>query len=481
MSSPDIPEDQAGQNASLAWLAEKGLHYGGPELASWVPPRPGTDWDVAIIGGGQSGQAIAFGLRRAGIARITILEAESRERTGLWRTRARMDVLRTPKELPGPELEIGSVSFRAWFEATRGEDAYTALEKIPRLVWAEYLDWFQEVTKPPLRYGARVTKVQGAGDALDLHITEGGATRVERTRKLVLASGIAGAGAPSIPEVLTSLPKTLYAHSHERIDFARLDGLSVAVLGAGSSAFDAAIEALRAGAREAHMFSRRADLSRHFPSGLRKVPAAVQSFNQLPDADRWFVAKRLRSVGAPPPIESVVKAAAFPNFKLHFNAPWKRAEERNGRVAAQIGDLWREFDFVVAGTGYVADVGAREELRDIAPLVARWGDRYQPPEAEADAVLARYPYLGPGYQLLEREPGSAPFVPNIHVYNVAAQLSFGLPVGDIPSLRRGVPRLVEAIGRELFFADYALHRETIHGAPTPAFEREPYLSAIAEE
>jgi len=42
------------------------LHAARPD--NWVPERSGIDHDVVVVGGGQSGAAIAFALRRAGIA-----------------------------------------------------------------------------------------------------------------------------------------------------------------------------------------------------------------------------------------------------------------------------------------------------------------------------------------------------------------------------------------------------------------------------
>ena len=39
----------------------------GPDPANWVPERPGIDHNVIIVGGGQSGCAFAFALRRAGV------------------------------------------------------------------------------------------------------------------------------------------------------------------------------------------------------------------------------------------------------------------------------------------------------------------------------------------------------------------------------------------------------------------------------
>src|SRR5438874_2573109 len=47
--------------------ARNALRLIGPDPQNWVPDRTGIDHNVAIVGGGQSGCAFAFALRRAGI------------------------------------------------------------------------------------------------------------------------------------------------------------------------------------------------------------------------------------------------------------------------------------------------------------------------------------------------------------------------------------------------------------------------------
>ena len=46
-------------------------------------------------------------------------------------TYARMETLRSPKQLTGPAYGMASLTFRAWFTAQFGEDAWEALDKIP--------------------------------------------------------------------------------------------------------------------------------------------------------------------------------------------------------------------------------------------------------------------------------------------------------------------------------------------------------------
>src|SRR5882762_11662079 len=96
--------------------ARNALRLIGPDPQNWVPERPGPDGrpiehNVAIVGGGQSGCAFAFALRRAGVGRVAVIDMAAGETAaGVWLNAARMNVLRTAKTLPGPELEIPAVS-----------------------------------------------------------------------------------------------------------------------------------------------------------------------------------------------------------------------------------------------------------------------------------------------------------------------------------------------------------------------------------
>ncbi len=45
----------------------RALRWGGRDPADWVRARSGVDHNVVIVGGGQSGLSIAYGLRRKGV------------------------------------------------------------------------------------------------------------------------------------------------------------------------------------------------------------------------------------------------------------------------------------------------------------------------------------------------------------------------------------------------------------------------------
>ena len=114
-------------------VAQETLRLIGPDPQNWVPDRDGIDHNVVVVGGGQSGSAFAFALRRAGIGKVSVIDAApDGARAGVWLTSARMHKLRTPKNLPGPELGLPALGFQAWYEARYGVAAYDALDRIPR-------------------------------------------------------------------------------------------------------------------------------------------------------------------------------------------------------------------------------------------------------------------------------------------------------------------------------------------------------------
>jgi hypothetical protein len=168
----------------------------------------------------------------------------------------------------------------------------------------------------------------------------------------------------------------------------------------------------------------------------------------------------------------VQRAAAFPGYRIHLASPWLDAQVHGDRIRADTKNGSYLFDFAIAGTGFQYDPRTRAELRDIADDVALRRDVYVPPPDLADDDLGTWPYLGPGYEFTERAPGRAPWLKRIRVFSAAAGSSFGLPVGDVASLATGIPRLVDAIGRDLFFE----YRDL----PVPAQPPEPSRPSFRE-
>jgi FAD-dependent urate hydroxylase len=465
--------------------AREALRLIGPDPQNWVPERPGSDGrpidhNVAIIGGGQSGCAFAFALRRAGIGRVTVIDmADNEAAAGVWLNAARMNVLRTPKTLPGPELGIPALGFQSWYEARHGRAAYAAIERIPRADWAEYLGWYRRFLDIPVRYRTRLVRIEPVDGHFRIHLEGDARAAVETARKIILANGVAGNGGPYIPPVLSEgLPPPLYAHTADAIDFAALRGKSVAIIGGAASAFDAAAVALEAGAASVDLFARRASLA-SIPIGrVRGYPGAYDNFGELPDAVRWHQAIRFRRAGSTAPADAIERVLRFANFRLHLVAPWLTARVEADRIVAQVAGEEFRFDFAIAGTGYFVDPQARPELADFADKILLWRDHYQPAPDEEDPYLGAHPYLGAGHEYVEKAPGTAPYLGDIHIHNPAGFVSFGWPEGDVPSMKRGVPAIVARISRDLLLADLDLHQRRLTADVAPDFTETLYAAAV---
>jgi cation diffusion facilitator CzcD-associated flavoprotein CzcO len=461
------------------FAAATALRLIGPNPQNWVPDRFGIDHNVVLVGGGQTGSALAFALRRAGIGRVSIIDAaEDEARAGVWLTAARMNLLRTPKNLAGPELGIPALSFQAWYESRYGEAAYTAIDRIPRLVWAEYLSWFRRFLNIQVRYRTRLLRIEPADGVFRLHLDIAGRPSIETARKIVLATGFIGNGGPYIPPALDALPATVLSHTQDSIDFAGLRDKTVAVVGAAAAAFDAAGVALENGAGAVHLFARRNAIASVPITRVRGYPGAYDNYRQLPDAIRWQQAIRFRRTGSTPTIDSIERVVAFPRFHLHLAAPWQDAYLEDGQVVAHAADGTFRFDHVIAGTGYFVDPSARPEIAGFADRILLWRDRYVPSIDEEDGFLGSHPYLGEAHEYLEKSPGQAPYLRDIHVHNPAGFVSFGVPVGDVPSMRRDIPLVTARISRDLFLADLDRHEQRMTGTIAADFPDEVYASAV---
>ena len=83
-----------------------------------------------------------------------------------------------------------------------------------------------------------------------------------------------------------------------------------------------------------------------------------------------------------------------------------------------------------------------------------------------------------GHEFLEKTPGTAPMLKHIHVQNPSGFLSFGLPIGDVPSMKRDIPVIVSRISADLFTADLEALRTRMTSDVKPDFTDELYRAAV---
>ena len=456
---PHMTSEPAGLPALEARLADE-LAFLQLPAPRWTPVREHDGEpvvDVAIVGGGMTGLAVAAALTHRGMQAVVFDEApEGFE--GPWATTARMETLRSPKQLAGPALGIPSLTFRAWFEAQFGRDAWEALDKIPRLQWMDYLRWYRRVLALPVRNGHRVTELKPqAGGLVELTVEVEGRTERVRARHVVLATGRAGLGGPSLPPYAEGLPRARWAHSSDDNDYAALRGLRVGVVGAGASAMDSAATALEAGAAHVHLLVRRRDLPRINKGKGAGNPGFVAGYARLPDAWKWRIRHYINVQQVPPPRNSTQRVARFPNAHFHLGVTIDRIEERAGALQVQTSEGPLALDFIVFATGFKVNWRQRPMLRHIADGIRLWKDRHAPPADQIDEELAESPDLGPAFELQPREGVQCPGLDRVHVLAYPATLSLGVITGDIPAISEGALQLADTLAGLLYAEDIEDH------------------------
>jgi cation diffusion facilitator CzcD-associated flavoprotein CzcO len=444
-----------------------------PEPA-WVPPRTahGSEavLDVLIVGAGQGGQAVATQLKRERVDNILVIDRAPAGGEGPWRTYARMQTLRTWKTVTGPDLGMPSLTFQSWYEAQFGAAAFAALVKIPKAMWHDYLLWLRRVLDLPVRNGIELRRVEPDDGYLRAHLRDanGDDTSV-LARKVVLAMGIDKSGRWWMPPEVEVLPARFRAHTADIIDFGALRGRRVAVLGAGASAFDNAATALEAGAAEVRLFCRRPELQRVQPYKAISFNGFLRHFGELPDAMRWRFMRHLLSIREALPRETWDRVTRHRAFHLHTGSPWQAVRVVDDAVEIATPKGTHRADFLICGTGFEMNLSHRHEIAAAVPHVAAWADRYRPAAGDADDRLARYPYLGSGFELVEKVPGAAPWIGDLHLFDFGTTMSFGPSGSSINGMKFAVPRLVSALTRDLFRADIEAHYARMMAYDTPEF------------
>ena len=481
-----------GSVESLAALEQRLAHdllcLGWP-AARWMRPaqhRAGQAvLDVVIIGAGQAGLAAAAVLSQLGIAAV-VLDKAAPGMEGPWVTTARMETLRSPKELTGPALGLPSLTFRAWFEAQWGAAAWAALDKIPRVQWMDYLRWYRQMVERHMavevRNGVHVTAIRPLPDGVvELGVQAGGAASILHARRVVLATGRDGLGGPAVPEFALALERRCWAHSADDMDYAQLAGKRIGVVGAGASAMDSAASALEAGAASVDLLVRRHDLPRVNKSKGAGGPARVHGHYDIADEWKWRVRHYINTEAVPPPRGSTLRVSRFANARFHFSCPILGVEQiMDGRkkvLRVRTSKGIFELDFLIVSTGFKVDWLQRPEYAAIAPYVRAWKDRYTPSPGDEDEELADSPDLGPVFELQEKTPGTYLGLERVHCFCYPAALSHGTVSGDIPSISDGARRLAQGIVSLFYREDVQHHFKVLQAYAEPELFGDEWTAA----
>lgn len=451
---------------------------------SWVPETNSAEdhvLDVAVIGAGLCGLTALAALLFTGMNNVRAFDKAPAGQEGPWITSARMETLRTRKELAGPALGIPSLTFRAWYEAQFGGQAFEAMQLIPREMWMEYMVWYRRVLTLPVSNDQALENLAIRHDGL-LELDFGGETGSQRVlaRRVILATGLDGLGAPRLPDVAATVPARFIRHSGDVFDISTLRGKRVAVVGAGASAMDNAASALEAGAASVDLFIRRQDIPRVEKFGGVAGLGMTHGFIGLPDEDRWTFMTEAERTQIPPPRHSVLRVSRHKNAFFHLGSPINALTQTNDAVEICTPKGRYTVDIIIFATGFDVNFAQRPEFTALQDRILLWRDVYQPPAHNRNEALGSYPYLGPSFEFLPKPDLSAAEAETIsHIYCFAypAVPSHGKITSGIPAVSHGAERLAEGIARSLFVEDRYRHLETFMGHDVSEIIGDEWLDA----
>lgn len=434
----------------------------------WLAPVEADNGEpllpVVVIGGGMAGLCAATALQHQGIPSL-ILDQAPAGFEGPWATTARMETLRSPKELTGPALGIPSLTFRAWFTAQFGPEAWAALDKIPTQQWAEYIRWYGKVVGAQVRNRRRVESVEPTSQGyvrLIVRDLDSDAQEIVLARHVVLATGRDGLGGPWVPEWSAELPRERWMHSSDEWDDSQFTGARVVVIGAGASAMDSAATALEAGAARVNLFARRQVIPRVNKGKGSGNPGMTHGYWKLPDQWKWQIRHYINAQQVPPPHGSTLRVSRHPNAFFHTGI-WVETTSVNedGSLRLQTNQGAVDTDYVIFSTGFRIDLAQRPEFSPFAHAVRTWGDRYQPPQDQHDIELRDSPDLGPAFEFQAKEGVECPGLERIHCFCYPSTLSHGTVAGDIPQISDGAQRLARNLSAVFLNEDAQYHYERL--------------------
>lgn len=382
----------------------------------WVPENYPP---IIIIGAGMAGISVALELKRLGVSKIVLLDENEKGHEGPWITTARMRHLRSGKNLLGPATNYPELSFSNYYQRKYGNQSWETLYKIPNELWNDYLLWLREELDLKVENKTRVLRIDSQ-EIIWVHTNQG----TFETEKVVLATGRHGFGGLKLPDWTKSLPREKYAHTSEPINFEKLKGKKIAIVGTGASGWDAAGVALERGAGSVDM------LCRH--ERLHNVNKAINitfsgyeiGYYFLSDNEKLEFANIAYQNRAVPPFESVLRVKGFNNFHILYNCDL----------------IPSEYDFVILATGFEVNAEQVPYLQNLK--IDLWENHLSESLKKTYPFASRYPYLGENFELLPNK--------NIYCFNYAATLSHGLISSDIPGIGVGAERLAKGIVKDIF-------------------------------
>ena len=311
------------------------LHLLNYPPANWLIDDPEIDCAVAIVGAGMAGLTAAFELIKMGVSNLMLFDSQLEGHEGPWSSYARMRTLRSGKSISGPALRTPLLTFQAWYTAQFGFQAWESLYKIPTPLWMEYLTWFKNILELPVNNGCTFLSLNTDKEYISLKLDCQGEIKEVKTKKVILATGREGFGGAVIPTFIKELPKNVYAHTTEQIDFSKLTGKRVCVIGVGASGFDAAAVALENRAAFVEIYTRRSSIPNINKTASLSYPGCSEGYYALSDEMRWKIYETIHKNGSPPPFESLDRIRPYPNVAVRTGIETHKMRFENGEIGVE--------------------------------------------------------------------------------------------------------------------------------------------------
>ncbi|EKT63789.1 FAD-dependent oxidoreductase [Providencia burhodogranariea] len=412
--------------------------------------------DVAIIGAGMSGVTAAFALKLQGIEAVVFDQADEGQE-GPWQTPALMETLRSPKQVVGPALASPSLTFQAWFKAQFGDEEWEALDKIPRLQWGEYLQWFKAMTSPIVLNQYQLIDIELTAQGCTLTFQTPNGEQQYHALHVILATGMESFSEPNIPSFMDEIPKAYWEHSYAGTDYSRFKNLDLGVVGYSAGAMDSSATALEHGAHSVELLIRANDMPRVNRGKVAGNPGFTHAYGRLTDAQKWHYSDYVVKAKTPAPHGSTLRVSRHKNAHFNFNTQVKQINVKENKLHVATTTGHYIFDYLILATGYRINWQKHTAFSKIAPFIRTWGEVYTPPTEEENSEFAFSPYLGHHFELQAKTEYNLPELSHIYCFNLAATLSMGPVIGLIPNTNTSAQKLAEHIAAQLYLANHEQH------------------------
>jgi cation diffusion facilitator CzcD-associated flavoprotein CzcO len=282
---------------------------------------------------------------------------------------------------------------------------------------------------------------------------------------------------------VSGLPRRFWAHSADEIDFARLKGKRVAVIGVGASAVDNAAEALEHGAAEVRHLIRRKEM----PTINKMMGIGSYGFTagyaDLPDAWRWRFMQYSFATQTPPPHGSTLRVSRHPNAYFHFGKETTRTTEERRRpvlIGFADGTALRDGFRDPRHRLHHRSDGPHRVRRRRRRHPALEGRLYAAARRSSPTDLGQFPVSQRRFHLQREDAGPRALAEQRVLLQLRGVRILGKVSGDIPGVSDGAAWLARAIAAKLYVEDVEAHWRNMQDYDKPELTGEEWTPTELE-